>query len=208
MQYFRTHFLPPTLTNGEWSPLLHIEGVGNSLDFYRALADYVLNLRTPQGPVLDIGCATGRLMGELLARIETPAYGLDVNAASLVHAYEYLPKATARLARADATSLPIATESVDVALLINLLDRVHNPEIVLAECGRVTHQGGLLVVASTHDWAHSPEPALADRIPDYLRRAGFRRESPATDLVWMLPDAMNSRHVHVYRVEVEAFVRS
>lgn len=90
--------------------------------------------------VLDVGCNSGYIV-DFLPRSCT-VFGVDV-------AEELVAKARARLARADvapAEELPHADRSVDVVVLGEILEHVHDPLAVLLEARRV---GRRLIVGST-----------------------------------------------------------
>lgn len=190
-----------------WEDVLRIDARGRSLDFYAELVDYLKQCR-PKGLILDIGCATGRLEEDLGALADAAVIGLDNNAPYLVAAHARVKAQNVRFVRADAARLPIIDEAIDMTLLVNVLDRVSDPTRVLAECRRVTRPRGTVVVALTHDWGYSPNPLSPSDVARLLDGQGFRpaRADP-TELVWVLPDALNGRHLHLYRVHVAPFQR-
>ena len=90
--------------------------------------------------VLDVGCNTGYVVDFLPASCTVA--GVDV-------AEALVAKARARLARVDvaaAESLPYAAGAVDVVILGEILEHVHDPRVVLLEARRVARR---LVVGST-----------------------------------------------------------
>jgi ubiquinone/menaquinone biosynthesis C-methylase UbiE len=77
----------------------------------------------PGDRVLDIGCAKGFLVKDLLdACPGLKVYGLDVSSYALTHAH---PDVVGRLVRASAENLPFPTGSLDAVICINV---VHNLE--------------------------------------------------------------------------------
>ena len=165
--------------------------------------------RAAPGPVLDVGCATGRLAFEVASRLAAPVIGVDMSRHHLQAAHARLDaQLSVTLCRADATRLPVMPGAVETVMLVNLLDRVRDPRLVLAECRRIMRRGGTLLVALTHDWAYGPNPIDPTEVPALLASAGFAPSAIARrELIWALPDAVNPRHMHLYRVEVEMHVR-
>jgi SAM-dependent methyltransferase len=113
--------------------------------------------------ILDVGCGTGRLAGELLA------------AGHRVTAVDRLPEALAAaragtrgvgLLRADAGRLPLRAGAFDAVTLLDVLEHVDDAA-ALAELRRVVRPGGLLVLtvpAAPWLWSHR------DRAAGHLRR--------------------------------------
>jgi SAM-dependent methyltransferase len=113
--------------------------------------------------LLDVGCGTGNLAGELLA------------AGHRVTALDRLPEALAAaradthavgLLRADASRLPLRSGAFDAITMIDVLEHVDDAA-ALAELRRVLRPGGLLVLtvpAAPWLWSHR------DRAAGHLRR--------------------------------------
>ena len=60
------------------------------------------------------------------------------------------------LARADVQRLPVAAASVDLALSVNIIDRLpHGPEPAFRECSRILRPGGWLVFTDPLNWQGS-----------------------------------------------------
>ena len=95
------------------------------------------------GRVLDLACGSAPIAARLPGR---EYLGLDLSAAELAVA---VTKGV-RVARADATRLPLADGSVDAVVLSMALMLVPLAP-TLAEVGRVLRPGGLLVATVPHD---------------------------------------------------------
>lgn len=97
------------------------------------------------GLVLDVGCGVGdNLMaigGGHLRRV-----GLEVSACTLRRAREVLPHEVV-LQRASATAIPIASESVDLVMCIEVLEHIDDQHQVLREIRRVLRRGGMLALS-------------------------------------------------------------
>ena len=110
------------------------------LPYHRMLDDLEVELVARYGTgkdVLEVGCGTGLIL-ERVAGFARSARGIDLSGGMLA-------KAAARglaVAQASATTLPIATASVDVAYSFKVL--AHIPDIAgaLREMSRVVRPGG------------------------------------------------------------------
>lgn len=78
---------------------------------------------------------------------------------------------------ADVTRLPVATARADVALSVNVIDRVPEPAAIFRECRRVLRDRGTLVFTNPLNW---PTEELWKRYPTrdavlaLIEQAGFR----------------------------------
>jgi ubiquinone/menaquinone biosynthesis C-methylase UbiE len=175
------------------------------------------------GRVLDIGCGTGRLAGEL-ARRGAKVWGVDASPEMLAVARENAgPSVGLKLARAE--ELPFRDgwfDRVVYMLAVHLLDR----PLAFAEARRVLGPGGRVVIA-TFDRAHFDRyflngffPSLADidraRFPagdvlrDELEAAGFAtpqlavlRQEVVTDRDEVLR-RIRGRHISTFQLLDEA----
>ncbi|HEX3804251.1 MAG TPA: class I SAM-dependent methyltransferase [Solirubrobacteraceae bacterium] len=119
----RTHFID------RWTRKAVIDRLGNP---------------APNSVIADIGCSTGYMLEDLnVAYPAATLIGVDLVAAGLHKAHELVPDA--RLLHADACSLPIADQSVDVAVTVNLLEHVPDDGLALREIARILRPGGRMV---------------------------------------------------------------
>lgn len=114
--------------------------------------------------VLDIGCGAG--MDLLLAARRTGpgghAIGVDMTDAMVEKALQSAAEAGMRYVevwKGDATSLPVADESVDVVSSNGVLNLVPEKELAFAEIVRVLKRGGRLYLADIALDAELPEDA-------------------------------------------------
>jgi ubiquinone/menaquinone biosynthesis C-methylase UbiE len=117
----------------------------------RALLDVVAAGSEPR-VILDAGCSSGYLLGDLArAYPSAELIGVDLLAGGLRRAHTLVPRA--RLLQADVRALPLADGSVDAVLSANLLEHVPDDAGALAELWRVLRPGGLaaLVVPTGPD---------------------------------------------------------
>jgi SAM-dependent methyltransferase len=104
---------------------------------------------TPAGRILEIGCGTGAVLGEL-AQQHDLTYGID-----LAHKYVDFCRKTYKiplLAAADAYRLPFSASSFDVVCCHYFLLWIKSPELVIAEVRRVLKPGGRLLVFAEPDY--------------------------------------------------------
>lgn len=151
-----------------------------------------LNAEMLTGTVLDLGCGTGFLTGELL--VLTPqesviavdiAFGMLEATRSKLAAYNNV-----RYICADAEQLPIAASTVDVAVSNLALQWCRNLTAVFAELKRALKPGGQLVFstfgphtlqelkaawAEVDDYSHVNEFYGVADIQYFLQQAGFRQ---------------------------------
>jgi SAM-dependent methyltransferase len=98
----------------------------------RVLADHIAPALPPRATVLDIGSGDGKL-GALLRerRPDISIRGLDV----LIRESAAIPTS-----QFDGEKLPLADQSVDVALLIDVLHHTDDPTALLREAARVARR--------------------------------------------------------------------
>ncbi|MDF0748862.1 malonyl-ACP O-methyltransferase [Marinobacter sp. 71-i] len=130
--------------------------------------------------VLDLGSGTGWFTGQLAGIPGARVTGVDIAPGMLRYARSVNPTGI-RWLMADAESLPLPDNSVDVVFSNLMIQWCRNPASVLAECRRVLRPGGRLMVST-----------LLDGTLDELREA-WRRADPG--------------HQHVNRFESEAGFR-
>ena len=127
-----------------------------TLQRIRSLRDCVLRVAESTGcksgmlEVADIGCGAGT-QSFLWAELGHNVHGLDVNQ-PLLELARRRAEEQGRLIDfrlGSATRLPWADESMDVCLLLELLEHVADWEPCLSECARVLRPGGILLLTTT-----------------------------------------------------------
>lgn len=110
--------------------------------------------------VVDVGCGTGRAVGEM-HRCGVHAVGVDIDETMLAVARERWPVSPFRLA--DAYELPFADSAVQGYRADKLYHALDDPGRALAEARRVLAPGGRIVLAG-QDWdafvIDSDQPAV------------------------------------------------
>lgn len=165
--------------------------------------------------VLDVGCGPGFYISELLERVgpEGSVVGVDVSADMLAVAAERAEAhPNAEFHQAPATTLPVASESIDRTVCVQVLEYVEDVPGALREMHRVLCPGGRLVLWDV-DWAtvswhannhglmrralaafdkHLVHPSLPQTLNAHLREAGFENvemEAHAFATNELIPDA-------------------
>lgn len=124
--------------------------------YWRYVARHELFLRLwerhrapqPGYRVLDVGCGAGGLLAYLSARAPVTPVGLDLAPEALVYARK---RGIRALGLADATALPLRSESADLVVAQDVVEHVADDGRLLADVARVCRPGGLgLVVAPAY----------------------------------------------------------
>ena len=151
-----------------------------------------LNLRQARR-ILDVGCGSGILIGELLSQTQSSVAGLDIDPAFIAQARQSFPRAS--LVQGDALTLPYRNRAFDAALCHFVLLWLTDPLQALREMRRVTCFGGAILVLAEPDYGgridHPPalvelgrlqseslrqqgaDPYIGRKLPDLFRQAGL-----------------------------------
>ncbi len=176
-RYFATHA-------DEWNDIRsrHVPEAEVERAIGEALGDAPIRL------LLDLGAGSGRML-ELFAPRAERAIGVDLSSAMLAVARGRLEESGARnvqLRQGDIYAPPVERNSVDVAIVHQVLHYLDDPGRALREAARVLAPGGRLIVV---DFAPHGEEALREKhahrrlgfsgeeIADLLTRAGLLVES-------------------------------
>jgi SAM-dependent methyltransferase len=109
-----------------------------------------------ESSIIEIGCGTGAILADQAIPPEENQIGIDIDLDNLKRAKSYL--VNHHFIQADAHSLPFRTQVFDVSFCHFLLLWVKEPDQVVQEMRRVTHEGGVVL-------------AMAE--PDYLGRIDY-----------------------------------
>jgi len=104
----------------------------------------------PGARILEPGCGTGAVLGEVATIGEPHVFGLDLNPEYLRLSRENA--SAAHLAAGDAYALPYASRSFDVTYCHFLLLWVEDPAKVVEEMVRVTSKGGWVLLLAEPDY--------------------------------------------------------
>jgi len=108
-------------------------------------------LSKPVLDVADIGCGAGT-QSFLWAELGHNVHGLDVNQPLLDVARQRAgeSRCSVDFQLGSATKLPWADQSMDVCLMLELLEHVSEWQACLQECSRILRQGGILVLTTNN----------------------------------------------------------
>ncbi len=159
--------------------------------------------------LLEIGFGTGHVLAELAKAVGPTGkvFGIDISENMLAEAKAVVEQEKladrVSLVCGDAERLPYDPDSMDGIFMCFTLELFDTPDIplVLAECKRVLHPGGRLVVVAVSkegpqglvirafEWTHRHFPNLMDCRPIYARRdleaAGFIIEDHSVQTMWV-----------------------
>ena len=96
----------------------------------------VLELVSPESNVLDLGCGCTASFLRSLSSCFRKGYGVDLEVS------ETIIDGNIQIMRGDAEEIPLPDSSVDVAILMSVVEHLRNPERVFLECKRVLKPGG------------------------------------------------------------------
>ncbi|MEJ2599130.1 MAG: methyltransferase domain-containing protein [Anaerolineales bacterium] len=127
-------------------------------------------LEIPDGSsILDVGCGSGVLGFDLLARFPNSSlFCLDIEPSILIQARRNRPSfGTTTFIASDAYGLPFGGNSFDVVACQYLLQHLADPIRTLREMRRVSKKGALAIIFEWDDGAnfiHPPLPAELDKV--------------------------------------------
>ncbi len=168
--------------------------------------------RSEPTTIVDCGCGVGRVAADCAALApDGVVIGFDASLAMLelaerivlgrepvevdLSAYGFgtlsIParaRKNAHLFRADVEDLPVADGSADLALSVNIIDRLpHGPDRAFAECHRILRPGGHLIFTDPLNWTQGvfwEKYGNSDAILRLLEDLGFRIETWFDDLAY------------------------
>ncbi|HEX7359290.1 MAG TPA: class I SAM-dependent methyltransferase [Bryobacteraceae bacterium] len=138
--------LPPIEAHTVWAPVY--DSTPNPLLALerRSLAP-LLNGRAA-GTIIDVGCGTGQWLAHLL-RAGANIFGMDLCEAMLNQCRQR-DGISGRLVRADAHSLPFASECADVVLSSMSLAYFEDLDLVFEEFARIARSGASIFASDVH----------------------------------------------------------
>ena len=132
------------------------------------------------GLLLEIGSGMGHLVGQLEDAFET--YGMDLNHWAVEQSKAIVDKSA--LQTASAEELPFSDNTFDVVIIKHIVEHHPHPEKAIAEIGRVTAPGGVLIL-STPNLDSLLKPWKGERWIGYQDPTHISLHAPATWLDWI-----------------------
>ena len=160
----------------------------------------ILNITGPGARVLDVGTGTGRISIPLLER-GLDLIGCDISSKMLTRLREKFP--SARIAQADAASLPFPSTHFDFVMTVHILHLIPSWRDVLRESWRVLKPGGAYLNVKT--WG-SAGVSIRERLRifwrDWLETQGFNAYNPGLQDHSEFVRELGSMGAHLSEVEV------
>ncbi|MHB1445445.1 MAG: methyltransferase domain-containing protein [Acidimicrobiales bacterium] len=145
-------------------------------------------LKSPAGPILDLGCGAGHDL-DLLTRAGMTAVGIDPSETLMNVARQRLgPDPKGRLTRGSGEALPYRDEVFSGVRIERVLQHVAEPAVVVSEAVRVLRPDGLLTIFEP-DWSRMrwrtddgecdsswltgvPNPSIGSQLWEMVEEAG------------------------------------
>lgn len=180
----------------------------DSRNYRRKLYDRV-GLRDCQR-VLDVGCGTGAITGELAELAAGKVIGVDIDDSKLERAREAFGHVGGlEFRHGDAQDLPFPDDTFDLVTFTIVLVYVPDKERALREMARVTRPGGHVLATLEPDyasWVEYPPGQLIESFLDQMREMGGDLET-GRKLKWLFSRAglvtevgMDTEDDYVYQV--------
>jgi SAM-dependent methyltransferase len=151
------------------------------------------------GRLLEIGSGMGHLVGQLEDSFKT--YGMDLNHWAVAQSKAVVDKSA--LQTASAEELPFVDNTFDVVIIKHIVEHLPNPEKAIAEIGRVTAPGGVLILSTPNldsllkpwkgeRWIGFQDPTHISLHPtatwlDWIQRSNFSLLRVFADGFWDVP---------------------
>ena len=149
--------------------------------------------------LLEVGSGMGHLVGQLEDTFQT--FGMDLNHWAVKQSKSVVNSSS--LETASAQELPYAEASFNVVIIKHIVEHLPNPEKALAEIGRVTEPGGMLILATPNlasllkpwkgdKWIGYQDPTHISLKPPeewlrLIRAANFSLQKVFSDGFWDVP---------------------
>ncbi|MEW5692564.1 MAG: class I SAM-dependent methyltransferase [Candidatus Hydrogenedentota bacterium] len=95
-----------------------------------------------KGYILDIGCASGYFIRDILRKYGCKTLGVDINFTDILRARSFCDKVVV----ADACNLPFKNCSVETIVCMETLEHISNDDAVLQGFDRIIKESGYLVI--------------------------------------------------------------
>ncbi len=174
----------------QYGPFLKVASSNREMDdnpvryscepYYQKLIATARSVFRPGWTCIDVGCGSGRLVGELVRLGSKRTIGIDASARMIYAAASILrnpidheltitiplsrtsPTAfrlpswelgNVLLVQATAELLPLGSCTTDLVCCANVLTRLVEPRVALSELHRILRPGGYLMLSNDYDWS-------------------------------------------------------
>ena len=152
--------------------------------------------------VLEAGCGEG-YGADLIAHVARRVLAIDYDHSTVAHVQARYPRVHAM--RANLADLPLADESVDVVVNLQVIEHLWDQAGFIAECARVLRPSGMLIVSTPNRITFSPgretpinpfhtRELNAAELAQLLSDAGFSRVSMSGVFHGPRLQTMDARH--------------
>jgi SAM-dependent methyltransferase len=127
------------------------------------------------GTIVDVGCGSGNLLlyGDLSAQL---AVGVDASREAVRFARTQVGSRRIRFVQAGGGAIPVASGTAELALLVEVIEHLTEPELILREIRRILRPGGQLFLTTPNYGWPSPWPAL-EWLADHSGRTAKMRDA-------------------------------
>lgn len=144
------------------------------------------------GTILDIGCGAA-LVADRLADLSVSYVGVEYGGHQLKFAVDKSrqgdPVAIGRaFMQGDAERLPLATASIDVVVMSEVIEHLMRPELAVWEIARVLRPGGVFVMTTNNASEMPLRSPLSDPFSWLEKAIGFRRDELISERPWVWPE--------------------
>ncbi len=154
----------------QYGPFLRKEHHFESEPFYQRILEESLPYLSHTSSILDVGCATGRMVFEYAERTNSST-GIDSSKTfidfcttfrktslpeNILFPFSDLALQNARFIHGDIYTYPFSKETFSFISCVNILDRVENPYELLDHLHTLLLKDGVLLLVTPYDWELSP----------------------------------------------------
>ncbi|MFA5248203.1 MAG: class I SAM-dependent methyltransferase [Patescibacteria group bacterium] len=190
---------------------------GGAENFYQTLLAAIHSYLGQAEVIVDIGCGTGRLTGEMAkASRSTKVIGIDYSSAMVSKAEQIILSSVdseiifpIRMSKiisinvstfgwgldncafivGDGQYVPIKKATVDIATCINVFHRLADPKSLLSSVKRILKSNGILLVSNSYDWKEefTPRDKWFDQFDSLLDFSEWQKLAEIDGIIYVTP---------------------
>ena len=151
------------------------------------------------GMIVDIGCGAA-LVADRLADLDVRYVGVEYGGHQLKFAVDKSREGPATpirraFAQGNAEQLPIATGSVDVVVMSEVIEHLLRPEQAVWEIARILRPGGVFVMTTNNASEMPLRSPLSDPFSWLEKALGFKRDELISERPWVWPEPVGTAHL-------------